>query len=138
MYLFDTCVVSEQRKREAANPGLREFLKHVKRSKAAVYLSVITVGELRTGVERIRYRNDLSQAEKLEKWLNEMLTQYEECILPVDPIVAQVWGRLRVPHHENPLDKLIAATALVYDLTVVTRNSTHFFETGVEALDPFR
>jgi toxin FitB len=137
MYLLDTDIVSELRKRDEANAGVRAFFKRVSRSKSAVYLSVITVGELRTGVERMRHRNDQAQAETLEKWLSSVLAQYEEYILPVDITVAQVWGRVRVPQGENPLDKLIAATALVYGLTVVTRNRAHFLGTGVDVVDPF-
>lgn len=137
VYLLDTDVISELRKGDAANAGVRAFFKSIKRSKAAVYLSVITVGELRTGIERIRRRNDDAQAAKLERWLYSVLSHYEECILPVDTTVAQVWGRLRVPLRENPLDKLIAATALVYGLCVVTRNTVHFSATGAEVVDPF-
>jgi predicted nucleic acid-binding protein len=138
MYLIDTDVISEQRKRDKANPGVREFFKEARRSGAAVYLSVITVGELRTGVERIRYRGDRPQAARLERWLNSLLAQYEEFILPVDAAIAEIWGRLRVPNPENPLDKQVAATALVYGLTVVTRNSSHFSSTGADILNPFR
>lgn len=137
MYLVDTDVISEQRKKDKANPGVREFFKKASRSGAAVYLSVITVGELRTGVEGIRHRGDRPQAARLERWLNTILAQYEEFILPVDAAVADIWGRLRVPHPENPLDKQIAATALVFGLTVVTRNSSHFSSTGVDILNPF-
>lgn len=137
MYLVDTDVISEQRKRDKANPGAREFFKEASRSGAAVYLSVITVGELRTGVERIRHRGDRPQAARLERWLNAILAQYEEFILPVDAAIAEIWGRLRVPHPENPLDKQIAATALVYGLTVVTRNSSDFSSTGADILNPF-
>lgn len=137
MYLLVTDVLSELRKHDAANAGVRAFVKDLQRSKAAVYLSVVTVGELRTGIERIRHRNDRPQAAKLEGWLKSILERYEECILPVDTTVAQVWGRLRVPHRENPLDKLIAATALVYGLSIVSRNVAHFKGTGVEVVDPF-
>jgi predicted nucleic acid-binding protein len=137
MYLVDTDVISEQRKRDSANPGVREFFKEASRSEAAVYLSVITIGELRTGVERIRHRGDRPQAARLERWLNSILAQYEEFILPVDAAIAEIWGRLGVPNPENPLDKQIAATALVYGLTVVTRNSSHFSSTGADILNPF-
>jgi predicted nucleic acid-binding protein len=117
---------------------VREFFKEASRSGTAMYLSVITVGELRTGVERIRHRGDRPQAARLERWLNSLLAQYEEFILPVDAAIAEIWGRLRVPNPENPLDKQIAATALVYGLTVVTRNSSHFSSTGADILNPFR
>jgi predicted nucleic acid-binding protein len=58
-------------------------------------------------------------------------------ILPFDEEIAQIWGKLRVPHAENPLDKQIAATALMYGLTVVTRNVPHYEPTGVAVLNPF-
>jgi predicted nucleic acid-binding protein len=73
----------------------------------------------------------------LERWLSSLLAEYAEHILPFDADIAQVWGRLRVPHPENPLDKQIAATALVYDLTLVTRNTRHFASTDVKVLNPF-
>ena len=62
---------------------------------------------------------------------------YADAILPFDEEIAQIWGRLRVPHAENPLDKQIAATALMYSLTVVTRNVSHYEPTGVAVLNPF-
>ena len=96
-----------------------------------------TIGELRQGVERIRHRGDGAQAKRLGRWLKQVTTIYAESILPFDEETAQVWGRLRVPNPENPLDKQIAATALIHDLTVVTRNTDHFAPTGVRLLDPF-
>jgi predicted nucleic acid-binding protein len=99
--------------------------------------AVVMVGELRRGVELIRQRGDASQARQLEAWLQIVLTEYADCILPVDEDIAQLWGRLRVPHHEHALDKQIAATALIHDLTVVTRNQRDFEEAGVQVLNPF-
>ncbi len=100
-------------------------------------LSVVTVGELRRGVELIRHRGDARQANQLEKWLEGLLTEYQDHILDINPNIAQLWGRLRVPHAENALDKQIAATALIYELTVVTRNHKDFVKTGVPVLNPF-
>jgi predicted nucleic acid-binding protein len=137
MYLIDTNVISETRKREKANPGVRVFFARIINNKERVYISVVTVGELRRGVELIRRRGDLSQAKKLERWLLALLGDYEDCILDIDQEIAQVWGRLRVPRPENALDKQIAATALIYDLTVVTRNDRYFRDTGVRLLNPF-
>lgn len=65
------------------------------------------------------------------------MTQYNDCILDFDADAAQVWGKLRVPHPENALDKQIAATVLLHDLTVATRNRKHFDGTGVKVMDPF-
>lgn len=137
MYLVDTNVVSEMRKRTRANPGVREFFKRIAADQAPVFLSVVTVGELRRGVELIRYRGDIPQANRLERWLVNLLQRYGDCILDIDAEIAQLWGRLRVPHYENALDKLIAATALMHDLTVVTRNGDDFSKTGVRVLNPF-
>ncbi|MBI4526704.1 MAG: type II toxin-antitoxin system VapC family toxin [Deltaproteobacteria bacterium] len=137
MYLLDTNIVSEIRKRTRANPGVQAFFKRVTADQTPVFISVVTVGEIRRGVELIRHRGDAVQAKRLEKWLIRLLHRYEEHILDIDSDIAQLWGRLRVPHHENALDKLIAATALIHDLTVVTRNRDDFFRTGARVLNPF-
>lgn len=102
-----------------------------------VFISVITVGELRRGVELIRHRGDNRQAARLEKWLEALLIEYQDLVLDIDNDIAQLWGRLRVPHPENTLDKQIAATALIHNLTVATRNQADFKQTGVRLLNPF-
>ena len=137
MYLIDTNVISESRKEARADSGVRDFFKRVVTEQAPVFLSVVTIGELRRGVELIRRRGDKSQAIRLERWLTQLLRHYHDYILDVDSDIAQLWGRLRVPHHENAIDKLIAATALIHDLAVVTRNHDDFANTGVRVIDPF-
>lgn len=137
MYLVDTDVISELRKLGRANPGVSAFFRLASRDNTPLYLSAITIGELRQGVENIRHRGDLLHAAKLERWLNRLTGDFAGSILSFDEEAAQVWGRLRVPHPENPLDKQIAATALIHDLTVVTRNVAHYRPTGVKVLDPF-
>ncbi len=92
---------------------------------------------MRRGVESIRHRGDIRQANQLEKWLEALLTEYEDYTLDINQDIAQLWGRLRAPHPENALDKQIAATALIYELTVVTRNHKDFVKTGVRVLNPF-
>ena len=137
MFLVDTDVISEARKGDYANPGVREFFEHTSRNNAALFLSAITIGELRQGVEIIKHRGDSAQSARLERWLDRLTVDYADAILPFDQETAQVWGRLRVPHPENPLDKQIAATALIHDLTVVTRNTDHYEPTGVTIVNPF-
>lgn len=137
MFLIDTNVISELRKRQNANPGVRSFFEQSVADEAPLFISVVTVGELRRGVELIRHRGDAPQARRLEQWLTSLLAEYQECILDITPDIAQLWGRLRVPHHEHALDKFIAATALIYDLKVVTRNHKDFRASGVEVLNPF-
>ena len=138
MYLIDTNVISESRKRSKADSGVQAFFKQVAEEDARVFISVVTVGELRRGVELIRHRGDRRQATQLEKWLDQLLGDYEDRVLDITAVIAQLWGRLRVPHPENALDKQIAATALIYDLTVVTRNYKDFSKTGVRLLNPFK
>ncbi len=137
MFLLDTNVISETRKRERANDGVRSFLREAERASAQLYLSAVTVGELRRGVEILRYRGDVAQASALQRWFDHVLKQFEQRILPVDTEIGHRWGALRAPRGEHALDKLIAATALIHELTVVTRNVADFAETGVEVIDPF-
>ncbi len=137
MYLVDTDVISEIRKGEKANSGVRAFFESAGREGLDLFLSVVSIGELRQGVERIRHRGDGEQARLLERWLKQVSTAYADAILPIDEETAHVWGRLRVPNPEDPLDKQIAATALIHNLTVVTRNTDHFAPTGVRVNNPF-
>jgi toxin FitB len=137
MYLVDTDVLSEARKGAQANPGVRDFFRKAGTQQTPLFLSVVTVGEIRRGVERVRHRGEEARARQLERWLALLVAEYEDRILPIDVDCAQAWGHLRVPHPENPIDKLIAATALIHGLTVVTRNMAHFHATGVPLHDPF-
>jgi predicted nucleic acid-binding protein len=137
VYLIDTNVISELRKKTRANRGVISFFQKIIDSKQEIYLSVISIGELRRGVELIRHRGDIEQAKLLENWLERLLSDYSEKILELDTVSAQLWGRLRVPNPENSIDKQIAAIALVHDLIVVTRNITDFDSTGVATFNPF-
>jgi len=135
--LIDTNVISEARKGQRANPGVTAFFREVQADYQPVYISAITLGELRRGVELIRYRGDLTQALHLEAWLNLVVEDFSSRILVFGADAAQVWGRLRVPRPEHELDKQIAAIALVHDLTVVTRNVADFASSGVRLHNPF-
>lgn len=136
MYLIDTNVISEVRKARA-DPGVVAFFDAVDAANEPIYLSAITIGELRRGVELIRHRGDHDQAAVLENWLAIIVSEFAGRILAFDTEAAQVWGRLRVPNPSNALDKQIAAIALVNDVTVVTRNTTDFEGTGLYLINPF-
>jgi hypothetical protein len=136
MYLVDTNVISEARKGARANAGVKKFFKET--AAEDIYLSVQTIGEIRRGLEVIRHRGDIQQAQKLEQWLNLVTEEYVDKILSFDEECAQVWGRLMSPHPQHPIDKQIAAIALIYDFVVVTRNVDDFRGTGVEIMNPFK
>ncbi|MFY9260110.1 MAG: type II toxin-antitoxin system VapC family toxin [Gallionella sp.] len=133
MYLVDTNVISEARKGTKANLGVQKFF----RTTENIFISVQTIGEIRRGLENIRHRGDLPQTKKLEKWLDLVVSDYADKILTFDEECAQVWGRLMSPHPEHPIDKQIAAIALIHDLAVVSRNVDDFRGTGVEIINPF-
>ena len=133
-YLVDTNVVSELRKGLRCNPGVASWFAGV--SSEEIYLSVLTIGEIRKGIENIR-RRDERTAEALEAWLGEVLAAHSDRILPVDEGIADQWGRYNVPDPLPVLDSLLAATASVHGLTLVTRNVKHVERTGVDCLNPF-
>jgi toxin FitB len=137
VFLIDTNVISEARKGDRANRGVVAFLKELADSGDLVFLASVTIGELRRGVELIRRRGDADQAGRLEAWLESVVEQFAERILPLDADAAQVWGRLRVPNPDHALDKQIASIALINDLTLVTRNVTDFEGLGVRLRNPF-
>ena len=121
--------------RAKANSGVQKFFKTI--DAADLYLAAQTIGEIRRGLENIRHRGDLPQAKRLEKWLDLVAADYVDRVLSFDEECAQVWGRLMSPNHQHPIDKQIAAIALIYDLKVVTRNLEDFQGTGVELVNPF-
>jgi toxin FitB len=137
MYLIDTDVLSELRKGERANAGVRAFFRGATGARELMFVSVLTLGEIRRGIDRARARGDEDQAERLENWFQAVAVATAQRTLPVDYDVAQVWGRLSAPDTGNAIDKLIAATALIYDLTVVTRNERDFRGTGVRVFNPW-
>jgi predicted nucleic acid-binding protein len=133
-YLVDTNVISELRKGERCDRGVAAWFTAV--SAGEIYLSALTLGEIRKGIESIRRRDERS-ATVLEAWLREVESAHSDRILPVDGAVADRWGRLNVPDLLPVLDGLLAATAQVHDLTLVTRNLRDVERTGVACVNPF-
>jgi len=120
-----------------SHPGVRSFFRHVEEASEPVFLSAITIGELRRGVELMRRRGDLSQYKMLHDWLATIMAEYRDHILPFDTEAAEWWGILRARNPANEIDKQIAAIAMVNDLTLVTRNEADFRDTPVRLLNPF-
>jgi predicted nucleic acid-binding protein len=137
MYLLDTNVVSELRKVRAgkADPNVARWADSVDASE--LYLSVISVQELEIGVLLVE-RRDPVQGAMLRSWLNDhVLPAFAGRILPVDTAVALRGARLHVPDPHQVRDGLIAATALVHGMTVVTRNVDDFASAGAKVLNPW-
>jgi predicted nucleic acid-binding protein len=132
-WLLDTNIVSELRKGERADPRLRAWFAEAEED--ALFTSVLVVGEVRRGIESIR-RRDVPSALALELWLTTLTDGFADRILPVDRMVAEEWGRLNVPDPVPTVDGLLAATARVHGLTLVTRNTRDVTRTGVPLLDP--
>jgi len=133
-FLIDTNVVSELRKGARTHPKVRAWFASVE--DAEVYLSVLVIGELRQGVEGLRRRDPVSAAH-LDRWLHELVAMHAQRVLPVDAAIADRWGRLSIPDPISAVDGMLAATALVHSLTLVTRNVRHVQRTGVRHVDPF-
>lgn len=134
-YLVDTSVLSEARKGVRANAGVVSWFAEV--ADHELYVSVLTVGELRRGIDRIA-RRDASAARVLDGWLRGMVDGFRERVLAVDRAVAEEWGRMNVTQSRPVVDTLVAATAKVHGLTLVTRNTKDVARTGIRCLNPFR
>jgi predicted nucleic acid-binding protein len=132
-YLVDTNVVSELRKRapERAVASWRDSV-----TADELYSSVLVVGEIRQGIERLRSR-DGKQAADLERWLGKLKLEFEDRILPVTTAVAEAWGRIAAPKPLPAIDGLLAATALVHGLVLVTRDADRLEQTGIPVLNPW-
>jgi len=136
VYLLDTNVISEARRGLKADPGVISFRAQIVQQED--FLPVQVVGELRRGVENLKHRGDLPQAALLESWLESVLVEYADRILSFDAECAHIWGRITSANYQNLIDKQIAAIAILYDLTVVTRNEEHFRTAGARVLNPFQ
>lgn len=132
-FLLDTNVVSEIRKK-VPDPGVSAWFDTVPADQ--LFLSVLVVGEIRQGIERL-VRRDPVQAETFERWLGQLVDLYGDRIVPITADIAEAWGRLNVPDPVAVVDGLMAATALVHGWTLVTRNVGDVTATGVRLLNPF-
>ena len=134
-YLLDTNFISELRKRDRANRGVQAWA--MNNDSGLCALSVITLGEIRKGIEDKR-RTDIQQAHVIERWLDTVLTEFSENILTVNVESADRWGRLVSTAKLPSVDLLLAATALEHDLTVITRNTADFEGSGARFHNPWK
>jgi predicted nucleic acid-binding protein len=132
-FLLDTNIVSELRKRD---PDPHVVAWYEQSRPAEIFLSALTIGEIRLGIERLRIK-DAAQADRLEQWLHGLHTLYADHIIDVDTETAEEWGRINVPDPLPLIDGLLAASAKVRGWTLVTRNISDVASSGVLLLNPF-
>jgi toxin FitB len=132
-FLLDTNVLSEIRKR-TPDPNVVTWFASVR--SAELFLSVLVIGEIRQGIERLTAK-DPEQAAVFERWLDDLVGVYGDRVVPITAEIAQTWGRLNVPDPLPVVDALLVATALVHGWTLVTRNAADVRGTGVRLLNPF-
>ena len=136
MFILDTNVVSELRKGKKAHRSVKVWAQAL--PSASLYLSVVSILELEIGILLLE-RRDRQQGGILRAWMDgHVLPSFFGRILPIDTAVAQRCAVLHVPNPRSDRDALIAATALVHGMTVVSRNVTHFQPTGVAVVNPWQ
>jgi predicted nucleic acid-binding protein len=133
-YLLDTNILSETRKKQA-NERVMSFLSAAEPS--ALFISVLSLGELRKGVA-LKSRSDADAAKLLGTWVDGLEFSFTDRILSVDAAIARQWGELSAQRSRPVVDTLLAATALVHKLTLVTRSTSDVHDLGVKLLDPWK
>jgi toxin FitB len=134
MYLIDTNIISEVRKGRRCDPQVAAWYRRMRDDD--LFLSVLVIGEIHQGIERLRPRNP-RRAHALEQWLEDLLQSFGDRVLPVDERAAQNWGRLNARDTFPVIDSLLAATAEAHGLTLVTRNLKDLERSGVRCMNPF-
>lgn len=133
-YLIDTNVISELRKGERADPGVTSWFAGL--GDDEVFLSALTLGEIRRGIESIRRRDPVA-ASALESWFGRISEAHRDRVIPVDRAIAEEWGRMNAPDPLPVVDGLLAASAKVAGLTLATRNTGDIARSGVSFFNPF-
>jgi predicted nucleic acid-binding protein len=134
-FILDTNIISEIRKGERAHPNVATWV--ARTPVKEIGTSVLVLAEIRRGIE-LKRRQDAEQAAALDRWFAQMRTRIGDRALPIDEPIAEAWALLSVPDPLPLIDGLLAATAKVHGLTLVTRNTADVMRTGVAILDPFK
>jgi toxin FitB len=135
MFLIDTNIISEVRKGRRCDANVASWYRGVRDDE--LFLSVLVIGEIRQGIERLRPRNP-RRARALEHWLEELVESFGDRLLPVDQKAAETWGRLNARNSFPAVDSILAATAEAHGLTLVTGNLKDIERIGVKCIDPFQ
>jgi predicted nucleic acid-binding protein len=133
-FLIDTNIISEVRKGPRCDPAVAEWFEGV--AEDDLYLSTLVLGEIRKGIEQVRPKSP-DRADGLEVWLSALISGFSRRILPIDRATAEAWGRMSAVRTVPVIDGLMAATALVHDMTLVTRNEADVVGLGARVLNPF-
>ena len=133
-WLLDTNVLSELRKGRRASAKVRAWADGTRKDRH--YISVLSLGEIRKGIELLRKKSP-EKCPEFERWLAQLHTDYSEEIIPISEEIAEHWGRLTAIRTFPVMDGLIAATALAFGLTIATRNVMDFKSSGAETFNPF-
>lgn len=133
-YLVDTNVISELRKGQQCNPNVAGWYGNVRDNE--LFLSVLVLGEIQKGVEKIRSRDPV-RAKAIQAWLESLLSSFGDRVLPVTDQIAPRWGCLSAGRPVPVIDCLLAATAWAHGLMLVTRNVNDFSTFGIPVIDPF-
>jgi toxin FitB len=133
-FLLDTNVISELRKRDRTHPNVARWVARTPATEMGT--SVLVLAEIRHGIELLR-RRDPEQAKSYDRWFSQMRAELADRVLPVDEPVADAWALLGIPNPLPLIDGLLAATAKVHGLTLVTRDVAQIATTGISVLDPF-
>lgn len=134
IYLIDTNIISEVRKGAKSDANVAAWWDSI--DDRDIYLSVLVLGEIRKGVERVK-PNDPAQATALENWLHAVMTSFADRVLPIDQAVANEWGRMSARRPVSTIDALLAATAKVHGMTLATRNVSDIADLGANFVNPF-
>ena len=134
-FLLDTNVISEIRKLQRTDPNVAKWVAQTPVKEIGT--SVLVLAEIRRGIE-LKRRRDAEQAAALDRWFAQMRTRLGDRVLPIDEPIAEAWALLSVPDPLPLIDGLLAATAKVHGLMLVTRNTADVARTGVAILDPFK